>query len=314
MGQFNSSLDISDIDYIYSIQNEIFDTFKNEQLNYYNNLNLMNLLTDVLKILYNFDEILQHHNVMNIIYNDKISYNTRIINILQDLINYCIILICNGNNNLERLLNIEEHNIKLKNEFKMRPLYYLNTLSFESIKQEHKIFKTNINHEISEIGESFYSLKYFVYDNYEIIKKIQIYAIIFITSIKKNIKLTITNSLYLNEEKKIIPLNELKYLNYLILFIKHEKNNSILSQSKFDKFKEIYDKALDKFKLKSENYDDVFKEHGMIGLMINIQNNLKKCINVKKNYVNLIQDSNIEDILLDLNVSSSIALISLNES
>jgi len=75
----------------------------------------------------------------------------------------------------------------------------------------------------------------------------------------------------------------------------------------------IHDDALEVFRRKNADYGDSFATYGIIGILIRIEDKLRRAISISKNGVNLVKDEGISDTLLDLHNYAAMGLILLDE-
>ena len=78
--------------------------------------------------------------------------------------------------------------------------------------------------------------------------------------------------------------------------------------------KEIHQKALALFTRKNTDYGDAFAEFGAIGVLIRIEDKLKRLMSISKNKIVLVDDESMKDTLLDLHNYSAMCLMLLNEN
>lgn len=76
--------------------------------------------------------------------------------------------------------------------------------------------------------------------------------------------------------------------------------------------KEIQSKALELFTKKNKDYGDAFAQYGVIGVLMRIEDKLKRIISINKNSITLVNDETVEDTLLDLHNYSAMALMLLD--
>lgn len=89
---------------------------------------------------------------------------------------------------------------------------------------------------------------------------------------------------------------------------------SVPSQSRrIEQMKTIHSTALDLFTRKNTDYGDAFAEFGVIGVLMRIEDKIKRSLSITKNGVNLVNDESIRDTLLDLHNYAAMALMLLNE-
>jgi hypothetical protein len=75
----------------------------------------------------------------------------------------------------------------------------------------------------------------------------------------------------------------------------------------------IQNDGLELFKKKNADYGDAFAEFGSIGVLMRIQDKLKRGINISKNKVELVDDETIRDTLIDLHNYAAMGIMLLDE-
>jgi len=89
--------------------------------------------------------------------------------------------------------------------------------------------------------------------------------------------------------------------------------NSTPKINRVEQMKEIQSKALELFRRKNIDYGDSFATYGIIGILIRIEDKIKRSITITNNGVNLVDDESIKDTLLDLHNYAAMGLMLLNE-
>lgn len=75
----------------------------------------------------------------------------------------------------------------------------------------------------------------------------------------------------------------------------------------------IQKEAFELFKKKNTDYGDAFAEFGVIGVLMRIEDKIKRSLSITKNGINLVNDESIRDTMLDLHNYSAMALMLLDE-
>ena len=75
----------------------------------------------------------------------------------------------------------------------------------------------------------------------------------------------------------------------------------------------VQTEALDLFKKKNTDYGDAFAEYGVIGVLMRIEDKLKRSVSITKNGVTLVKDEKIRDTLIDLHNYAAMAIMLLDE-
>jgi hypothetical protein len=83
--------------------------------------------------------------------------------------------------------------------------------------------------------------------------------------------------------------------------------------NRVDQMKQIQSEALAIFIKKNIDYGDAFAKYGVIGVLIRIEDKIKRAISITKNGVHLVSDEGIKDTLLDLHNYAAMALMLLDE-
>jgi len=73
--------------------------------------------------------------------------------------------------------------------------------------------------------------------------------------------------------------------------------------------KEIQDKALELFARKNADYGDAFATFGVIGVLVRIEDKIKRALSISNKGVTLVNDESLQDTLLDLHNYAAMALI-----
>ena len=83
--------------------------------------------------------------------------------------------------------------------------------------------------------------------------------------------------------------------------------------NRIDQMKKVQTEGLELFKKKNADYGDAFAEYGTIGVLMRMQDKLKRYISITKNGINLVNDESIRDTLIDLHNYSAMAIMLLDE-
>ena len=71
--------------------------------------------------------------------------------------------------------------------------------------------------------------------------------------------------------------------------------------------------ALALFKTKNTDYGDAFAEFGVIGVLMRIEDKIKRSLSITKNGITLVDDEKIRDTLIDLHNYAAMAIMLLDE-
>ena len=85
------------------------------------------------------------------------------------------------------------------------------------------------------------------------------------------------------------------------------------SSQRVEQMKQIQHKALELFIKKNTDYGDAFAEFGVIGVLMRIEDKIKRALSITKNGVNLVNDESIRDTMLDLHNYAAMAIMLLDE-
>ena len=83
--------------------------------------------------------------------------------------------------------------------------------------------------------------------------------------------------------------------------------------NRVEQMKKIQEEALELFTKKNIDYGDAFATYGVIGVLMRIEDKLKRSMSITKNGVNLVSDEGIRDTLIDLHNYAAMALMLLDE-
>ena len=78
------------------------------------------------------------------------------------------------------------------------------------------------------------------------------------------------------------------------------ENETMTTNRRVDQMKAVQTEALELATRKNEDYGDAFAEYGVIGVLMRIEDKLKRSMSITKNGVNLDKDEGIRDTLIDL--------------
>jgi hypothetical protein len=90
-------------------------------------------------------------------------------------------------------------------------------------------------------------------------------------------------------------------------------SSSLSPCSRVEQMKKIHSVALELFTKKNADYGDAFAEFGVIGVLMRIEDKIKRSLSITKNGINLVNDEGIRDTLLDLHNYAAMALMLLDE-
>jgi hypothetical protein len=73
--------------------------------------------------------------------------------------------------------------------------------------------------------------------------------------------------------------------------------------------KKIQQEALELFIKKNDDYGDAFATFGTIGVLVRIEDKIKRCISISSKNVQLVDDETLRDTLIDLHNYAAMALM-----
>lgn len=76
-----------------------------------------------------------------------------------------------------------------------------------------------------------------------------------------------------------------------------------------EQMKKIQKEALDLFIKKNADYGDAFATFGTIGVLVRIEDKIKRCISISNKKVQLVDDETLRDTLIDLHNYAAMALM-----
>jgi hypothetical protein len=86
------------------------------------------------------------------------------------------------------------------------------------------------------------------------------------------------------------------------------------NEKRVEQFAAIQKIALEVFRMKNADYGDAFAEFGIVGVLVRIEDKIKRALNISKSGITLVDDEKIGDTLLDLHNYAAMALLLLQES
>ena len=76
-----------------------------------------------------------------------------------------------------------------------------------------------------------------------------------------------------------------------------------------EQMKQIQKDALELFIKKNADYGDAFATFGTIGVLVRIEDKIKRCISISSKEVQLVDDETLRDTLIDLHNYAAMALM-----
>lgn len=83
--------------------------------------------------------------------------------------------------------------------------------------------------------------------------------------------------------------------------------------NRVEQLESIQTTARELFKKKNADYGDAFAEFGLIGVLVRIEDKIKRSLSISKSNIQLIDDEKLEDTLLDLHNYAAMALMLMQE-
>ena len=80
-----------------------------------------------------------------------------------------------------------------------------------------------------------------------------------------------------------------------------------------NKFREIQNEAFELFKKKNADYGNAFEEFRTIGILIRMNDKIKRAININDKQISLVDDESLRDTLIDLHNYSALAVTLLEK-
>ena len=80
-----------------------------------------------------------------------------------------------------------------------------------------------------------------------------------------------------------------------------------------EQFQIIQSEALELFKRKNADYGDSFTVYGVIGVMIRMQDKLKRFISITNTNISMVETETLRDTLIDLHNYSAMAMMLFNQ-
>lgn len=80
------------------------------------------------------------------------------------------------------------------------------------------------------------------------------------------------------------------------------------------KFSNLQKKCFEIFKQKNKDYGEAYKEYGAVGVLVRMNDKIKRFQNISKTGITLIKDEKIKDTLLDLSNYALMAVMLLDEN
>jgi len=79
-------------------------------------------------------------------------------------------------------------------------------------------------------------------------------------------------------------------------------------------FCHVQHSALQVFKKKNADYGDAFAKHGLIGVLVRIEDKIQRALTISAKGITLVDDESLKDTLLDLHNYAAMALMLAEEN
>jgi hypothetical protein len=76
---------------------------------------------------------------------------------------------------------------------------------------------------------------------------------------------------------------------------------------------EIHQEALELFKKKNKDYGDAFADFGLLGILVRLNDKIKRAITITETSISLVEDEKIQDTLIDIHNYAAMGLMLANE-
>ena len=77
---------------------------------------------------------------------------------------------------------------------------------------------------------------------------------------------------------------------------------------------EIHQEALELFKRKNKDYGDAFADFGLLGILVRLNDKIKRAITITETSISLVEDEKIQDTLIDIHNYAAMGLMLAGES
>ena len=84
--------------------------------------------------------------------------------------------------------------------------------------------------------------------------------------------------------------------------------------SRVEQMKKIQAQGLELFRRKNADYGDAFAEFGFVGVLVRLEDKMKRAMNICSTEITLVNEESLRDTLLDMHNYSAMALMLLDES
>ena len=85
-----------------------------------------------------------------------------------------------------------------------------------------------------------------------------------------------------------------------------------MENSTVSEFRKVQDSAFELFKKKNADYGNAFEDYGTIGILIRMNDKIKRAINISEKSITLVNEESLRDTLIDLHNYSALAVLLLD--
>ena len=86
-----------------------------------------------------------------------------------------------------------------------------------------------------------------------------------------------------------------------------------MSSNRIEQMITVQQEGLELFKRKNADYGDAFAQYGVIGVLMRIEDKIKRSMNISKNGIQLVNDESIRDTLIDLHNYAAMGIMLIDE-
>ena len=78
-------------------------------------------------------------------------------------------------------------------------------------------------------------------------------------------------------------------------------------------FRKVQDECYELFKKKNADYGNAFEDYGTIGILVRMNDKIRRAININNKQITLVNDENLRDTLVDLHNYCALAITLLDK-
>lgn len=78
-------------------------------------------------------------------------------------------------------------------------------------------------------------------------------------------------------------------------------------------FRTVQDEGFELFKKKNQDYGNAFEEFGTIGILVRMNDKIKRAMNISDSQINLVDDESLRDTLIDLHNYCALAITMIDK-